>query len=198
MGPGDSNSQVSALQTFLAADSSIYPEGLVTGYYGSLTVAAVERYQCKNGIVCQGSPSTTGYGRVGPATLAKIQLQLGNGNGVSLPPVGFPTGTDLNAPILSQPTVVTTQTTAALHWSTSENARSHVMYSTAKPNLGIGGFDGLTSVYDSTFDTSSDVNISGLAPNTTYYYVLESDDASGNIQYGIGVGTTWYSFTTKP
>jgi phosphodiesterase/alkaline phosphatase D-like protein len=72
------------------------------------------------------------------------------------------------------------------------------MYSTAKPNLGIGGFDGLTSVYDSTFDTSSDVNISGLAPNTTYYYVLESDDASGNIQYGIGVGTTWYSFTTKP
>ncbi len=65
--PGMSGSQVSALQTFLATDSRIYPEALVTGFYGPLTTAAVKRYQTTFGI----SP----VGRVGPATLASI-----NGN----------------------------------------------------------------------------------------------------------------------
>jgi peptidoglycan hydrolase-like protein with peptidoglycan-binding domain len=44
---GSSGAQVSALQQFLAADPAIYPEGLVTGYFGPLTQAAVMRYQCQ-------------------------------------------------------------------------------------------------------------------------------------------------------
>src|SRR3990167_4279780 len=61
---GATGGNVTSLQQFLAADASIYPEGLVTGYFGSLTRAAVQRYQCKQGIVCGCSAATTGYGRV--------------------------------------------------------------------------------------------------------------------------------------
>lgn len=189
---GDSGPGVSALQTFLAADAAVYPEGLVTGYYGALTEAAVERYQCKNGIVCQGDAASTGYGRAGPSTLAKIQSQQGtSGGGVSLPPVGFPTLLDISAPILSQPTSAIVGTTASIHWTTNELAHSRVRYATVPPALSQASFDAMASVYDPTFDTSSDVTLSGLLPHTTYHYVIESDDAVGNVQYGID-----HSFTT--
>ena len=39
--------EVKALQTFLAEDRSIYPEGLVTGWFGPLTRRAVIRFQEK-------------------------------------------------------------------------------------------------------------------------------------------------------
>lgn len=192
LSPNDSGSQVSALQTFLAADAAVYPEGLVTGFYGDLTTAAVQRYQCKNGIVCSGSVSSTGYGRVGPATLAKIQEQEGvsAGGGVNLPPVGYPTtGADVNAPVISTPTVAVTRTSAAVHWGTNEFAHSRVLYATYWPFV----YSGSLSVADTTFDAVSDVTLTGLVPNTTYYYVLESVDASGNLQWSIN-----HSFTTNP
>ncbi|HEY4513708.1 MAG TPA: peptidoglycan-binding protein [Candidatus Paceibacterota bacterium] len=186
LGPGDSGSEVSALQTFLAADTSVYPEGLVTGYYGSLTTAAVQRYQCKNGIVCSGSVATTGYGRVGPATLAKIELQRGSGGGPSLPPVGTPIpGADINAPILSRPTAVTSPTSATINWIINEPASSLVMYSTSRPALSPEAFAAMLRMSDITFNTTSEVTLTGLLANTLYHYVIQSVDASGNIQYGI-------------
>ena len=50
----------------------VYPEAVYSGYYGSLTELAVKRFQAKYNIVSNGSPSTTGYGRVGWGTLAKL------------------------------------------------------------------------------------------------------------------------------
>jgi hypothetical protein len=47
---GSQGSDVSALQTMLAQDPSVYPQGSVTGYFGPLTAAAVIRFQQKNGI----------------------------------------------------------------------------------------------------------------------------------------------------
>jgi len=64
--------EVKKLQEFLAQDKEIYPEGLVTGYFGQLTRSAVQRFQCKNNIVCSGDEASTGYGRVGPLTRAKL------------------------------------------------------------------------------------------------------------------------------
>lgn len=61
---GMRNDQVRLLQEFLAQDKAIYPEGMVTGYFGSLTKAAVKRLQAKYGI--------SQVGRVGPATIAKL------------------------------------------------------------------------------------------------------------------------------
>ena len=42
---GVSGADVTALQQFLATDPSVYPQAQITGYYGSLTQAAVQRWQ---------------------------------------------------------------------------------------------------------------------------------------------------------
>ncbi len=76
---GASGDDVLRLQQFLARDASIYPEGRTTGYYGALTEAAVKRWQVKYNIVSSGSPSTTGYGVVGPRTAAAIALLCSTG-----------------------------------------------------------------------------------------------------------------------
>ncbi len=65
---GTTGGEVTKLQQLLAQDSSIYPEGLVTGFFGSATENAVQRAQKKAGIVSSGTPDTTGFGFVGPAT----------------------------------------------------------------------------------------------------------------------------------
>jgi PKD repeat protein len=78
---GMTGTDVAALQQFLARDHSIYPEGTVSGYFGSLTQAAVQRFQVKAGIVSSGSPSTTGYGMVGPHTASAIVALCGGGAG---------------------------------------------------------------------------------------------------------------------
>jgi peptidoglycan hydrolase-like protein with peptidoglycan-binding domain len=64
--------QVSALQRFLASDSTLYPEGEITGYFGPATQRAVQRFQARYGIVSSGTPSSTGYGSVGALTRAVI------------------------------------------------------------------------------------------------------------------------------
>jgi hypothetical protein len=66
---GMNSNDVKCLQQFLAnLGPEIYPEGLITGYYGPLTQAAVKRYQTFKGII------TTGY--FGPLTRAKANQEL--------------------------------------------------------------------------------------------------------------------------
>ncbi len=69
---GLTDPQVTSLQQCLANDPSIYPEGIVSGYFGLLTQGAVQGFQAKYGIVSFGSPDTTGYGYVGPKTRAQL------------------------------------------------------------------------------------------------------------------------------
>lgn len=57
---GMSGAEVSALQTIIAKDPNIYPEGLITGYFGTATERAVMRFQKKYGL------EQVGY--VGPKT----------------------------------------------------------------------------------------------------------------------------------
>ncbi|MBL7142214.1 MAG: peptidoglycan-binding protein [Candidatus Pacebacteria bacterium] len=64
-----SNQEVSCLQEFLKSQgSSIYPEGLVTGNFFSLTFSAVQKYQAKKGII------QTGY--FGPLTRIAVNSEL--------------------------------------------------------------------------------------------------------------------------
>ncbi len=70
------NGEVSQLQTFLGKDKSIYPEDLVTGYFGSSTEHAVQRWQTANGIVSSGDPQSTGYGDVGPRTRGEMDKEM--------------------------------------------------------------------------------------------------------------------------
>lgn len=82
---GMSGTDVSELQAFLARDTSIYPEGTVSGFYGPLTERAIERFQVACGIVNAGDYQSTGYGRVGPRT--RVALRDGCSGGVVVPPL---------------------------------------------------------------------------------------------------------------
>lgn len=70
---GMTDDDVKRLQELLASDSEIYPEGIISGWFGQLTRKAVQRFQCKYDIVCSGDEKTTGYGLVGPKTRVKLQ-----------------------------------------------------------------------------------------------------------------------------
>lgn len=65
---GARGDQVKILQAILAADSSIYPEGVISGTFGPLTKKAVVRFQKAHGV-----PQV---GVVGPQTLKKLNEEL--------------------------------------------------------------------------------------------------------------------------
>ncbi len=73
----DNNGEITKLQQFLAQEASIYPEGLVTGYFGPATMRAVQRWQKARGVVSSGTPDTTGYGFVGARTRAALAQGCG-------------------------------------------------------------------------------------------------------------------------
>lgn len=72
---GITSSDVYRLQQLLATDIEIYPEGILSGYFGPLTEAAVQRFQLKYGVV--NSAEDSGYGLVGPKTRAKLNEVFG-------------------------------------------------------------------------------------------------------------------------
>lgn len=69
---GMTNPEVVALQNALKTLGLFSLSVQSTGYYGSVTEAAVEAFQSKYGIVSSGTPTTTGYGRCGPSTMAEL------------------------------------------------------------------------------------------------------------------------------
>lgn len=172
---GMTGSDVSLLQTFLAADPSLYPRGLVTGYFGSLTKSAVMNFQLRNGI----SP----VGRVGPVTLSAINVQMANGVG---------SGTDLYAPVITSVQLNTSTTGATVSWTTNEASRGKLYYSTSPIQLrnlfdatGVNFVEAVVSgtlaPYDAGVRSAQTVSISGLTPNSLYYYLVEALDASNNV-----------------
>lgn len=187
--PGDNNASVTILQTYLALDTSIYPEGLVTGFYGVLTTSAVQRFQCAYSIICTGSVVTTGYGRVGPTTLASLNSKMG----------GVPSA-DTQVPLISSVGVSTGVNTANISWNTNQMTQGVVRYSTSPIVLSEGngisgsvGVSGNTASTDSSFRASQNILISNLQRNTQYYYVVHTTNAAGH------VSITWpATFTTQP
>jgi peptidoglycan hydrolase-like protein with peptidoglycan-binding domain len=163
---GMENADVTSLQTFLAGDSTLYPSGIISGYFGSLTAAAVSRYQSANGLAA--------VGRVGPQTLSLINSQMGG--------TGSSGGADLSAPIMSTETVSMASTSGNIIWTTSEPANDRIMYGTTWPFL----YATAPSVSGTGLSSTGNITISGLQSHTTYYYVRESIDLSGNVMWTIG------------
>lgn len=168
---GMSGSDVSAVQTFLAQDVTLYPQGLVTGYFGFLTKAAVSNYQVRNGI--------SAVGRIGPVTLASLNIQMSTGSA------------DVSSAMIYNVNIIPNGTSATVNWSTSELARGVVYYSntplTTYERINSVDVSGLTAMTDSSARSSQSVSISGLSRNTTYYYLIYSTDQVGN------VSVTWPS-----
>ncbi|MFH1820659.1 MAG: ABC transporter substrate-binding protein [Candidatus Nealsonbacteria bacterium] len=70
---GSRGSEVTALQTCLAKDASIYPQGQVSGYYGNQTKAAVAKFQEKySEDILKPWGFTKGTGVVSKTTRAKL------------------------------------------------------------------------------------------------------------------------------
>ncbi|OGG79411.1 hypothetical protein A3A39_00430 [Candidatus Kaiserbacteria bacterium RIFCSPLOWO2_01_FULL_54_13] len=68
---GSRGEDVRELQRFLI-EASFLGSAYDTGYFGSLTEAAVKKWQAANGIVSSGDAASTGFGVVGPKTRASI------------------------------------------------------------------------------------------------------------------------------
>jgi peptidoglycan hydrolase-like protein with peptidoglycan-binding domain len=164
---GMSGTDVSALQAFLGQDNTIYPQGLVTGYFGSLTKSAVSNFQARNGI--------DSIGRVGPVTMVAINSQMG----------GMTSGVDNAGPIIANVSVSSGRTNANVSWSTNELAKGVVYYSTSLLSeyelLHSVSISGNVALSDTTLRTGQNVSLSNLQPNTVYYYDIYVTDAYGNV-----------------
>ncbi len=179
---GSMGYDVTAYQTYLSKNPNIYPSGLVTGYFGELTQSGTEKFQINQGIVSEGTPETTGFGRVGPQTLARVNSLMG---GVYIQNSG---GGDVNAPLMYNEMVVVDKNEATISWATSEAAMGRVMYATEWPFL----YATAESVSSNGYNATAKIEIKNLKSNTTYNYVRESIDSSGNIMW-----TTHHTFHTK-
>lgn len=163
---GMRGSDVSTLQSFLAQDITLYPQGLVTGYFGFLTKAAVSNFQIRNGI--------SAVGRVGPITLVALNLQMAGG-----------VSSGAKAPAITAYSTSASRNNVAVTWNTDENAKGVVYYSTSPltlvENTNSANVSGNTAMTDSNFRTSQNVGISGLSANTVYYYSVYATDQDGNV-----------------
>lgn len=160
---GARGTEVTKLQTFLSSRPDLYPSGLVTGYYGPLTSAAVVRLQAEHGL-----PQV---GRVGPLTIALLNSLQG----------------DTVASTLTSVNLAPSRTAAVITFATNEQTRGKVYYSTtplvireaAGPGF-LPTISGTTSE-ETGMSMSHTMTITGLQPNTTYYVVVQSTDSYGNI-----------------
>jgi len=80
---GSVGQQVTLLQKILNANGFVIAQdgpgapGQESNTFGPMTVDAVKRFQCTMGIVCKGTPQSTGYGMVGQKTrMALLKLDV--------------------------------------------------------------------------------------------------------------------------
>ncbi len=163
---GMSGSDVSAMQSFFAQDATIYPQGLVTGYFGFLTKSAVSNFQSRNGLPA--------VGRVGPATLPVLNAQMAGGS-----------AGDQTSAVISNVNVSTSRNNATVSWNTNENAKGIVYYSTTpltqQDGMNVVTVSGWVANNDNVLRTSQNVSLSNLQANTTYYYLVYTTDQAGNV-----------------
>ncbi|TYL52634.1 N,N-dimethylformamidase beta subunit family domain-containing protein [Agromyces mariniharenae] len=97
---------------------------------------------------------------------------------------------DSTPPTISGATAAPTGgTTAEVSWTTNEAATSRVEFGTSSTAM-------TSSVQTGVPTTSHRVQLTGLSPNTTYYYRVVATDASGNVGSWPATGAPVVSFTT--
>lgn len=174
---GEKNQDVTRLQTFIRDNPSIYPEGLVTGYYGSLTKKAVIRFQGQNGLAQ--------VGRVGPATRDKMN-DLINGGGWN---GGGSNSSDMSGPYFSNMSYGITSNSLSFTFNTNEPTSAKVVYYTNKlafnegdiNSNGFGPIGGYTVNSNNGQSYNHSITLPNLVNNTNYYYTVIATDAAGNV-----------------
>jgi len=98
-------------------------------------------------------------------------------------------GPDVFPPTITSVSVAPTSTNAVITWTTNESSTSVVSYGTNSSNLTqTGSAAGLV--------VSHSVTLTGLSPNTTYFYRVSSADAANNQATSPATGSSPSSFTT--
>ncbi|MEK7453131.1 MAG: hypothetical protein AAB614_02750 [Patescibacteria group bacterium] len=100
-----------------------------------------------------------------------------------------PNPNDTTAPIISSLSATSTTAVAThIKWITNENANGKVWYSVTSPVIATST---TSSISSAIFKKSHDITLSGLTASTTYYYLVESADLSGNKSVSVdGLFTT--------
>lgn len=168
---GEKNNDVTSLQTFFADNATIYPEGLVTGYFGNLTKGAVLRFQAQYGI--------DQAGRVGPITRDKINNLILSGGWTTV---------DVSGPQFYNVSHSQSNNSATFTFNTNESTNARVVYNTSPlmfnegdiNSNGFGPIGGYSANSSSNMNTSHTITLSGLQSNTLYYYTVIATDAKGN------------------
>lgn len=166
---GSRGGEVTELQQFLATNAKIYPEGIVSGYFGALTKAAVIQFQVAYDI--------SQVGRVGPQTMAKINDIMSSGFGL-----------DTSAPTMANASLQTRRNDATINWTTNEFARGQVYYDTfpirsdeTMKHAELAYVSGTSAPNNTDVRSTQSVVIQGLTSNTLYYYLARAIDNSGNV-----------------
>lgn len=185
--PGITSPVVSQLQQHLARDYSIYPEQMVSGLYGPLTVAAVKRFQVACGIVSLGDSVSTGYGRVGPLTRRALQVGCQNA-GVPYPTIPPTQPLPIPQPQPTyQPQISFSPTTGSVPLRVTVNVsiRACSGYQTFRINFGDGATQELATGIPTSGDCSQlfgKVGTHTYTSSGTYTITLDQVTSSGSVQ----------------
>ena len=165
---GSKGADVTSLQQFMASGQDIYPSGLTTGYFGSLSKAAA--------IQLQLAYDLTPDGIVGRNTINKINNVIGVGQGM-----------DISAPIIYNFSASPSARSLYINFTSNEPVKTTVFYDTnpiswtdSTMAYGVPMISGATSI-DNSFSSSKQITLSNLSANSNYYYVVMTTDSSGNI-----------------
>lgn len=157
---GSRGAEVTALQTYLSGRLDLYPEGLITGYFGHLTEKAVKKLQAENGL--------EQVGLVGPRTRVLLNRLLKEareqGSQVKLVPQ-----------IIDVFATSTTPNHGYVFWTSNKFTTSEFWYSTTTPVNPITA----PKISDTSKSLSHSTNLDGLATSTTYYYMIKVFDEKG-------------------
>ncbi len=159
-----------------ARENNVYKSG-TTYTSGSIFRIAIEAGVVKfyrDGTVFYTSPTNPVYPLVVDTTLLDLNGEISNAviaNDTTTTP---PPTVDTTSPVLSQISSSGISTSgASITWLTNEIADSQVDYGTT---IGYGSVKTLA-----TMTTGHQIDLTGLATNTTYNYRVKSKDASGNL-----------------
>lgn len=197
------NGEVSKLQQFLLKDSAIYPEGLVTGYFGSLTEAAVKRWQTKSGIQSVGS--------VGPVTREAIKLATT----ITAPSIAATTAVAPTSTTTTSTAVTSTVATSTPAISTLGNiilspssgqvtetltitgsgfaATGNDIYFGASIIKNLNSFSGGTMI---TFQLPGEASATKILPGTYNVYVSNANGQTATSTFVVGSGASYPLITS--
>src|SRR3989344_1730834 len=125
-------------------------------------------------VICHKGSETITVG------LPALQAHIKHGDEIGRCGAPTPTPGDTTAPVISGASATsTTYNSTHIIWITNENANGKVRNSTSTPVVATSS---TPSVSSAALITSHDMTLTGLSASTTYYYLIQSSDASGNIR----------------